>query len=54
MNGGIVIVGASHAGISLAEALRKFEYKGPITILEELQGIPTERPLCQKTFFFLT
>ena len=50
MSGGIVIVGASHAGISLAEALRKFEYKGPITILEELQGIPTERPPLSKNF----
>ena len=50
MSGGIVIVGASHAGISLAEALRKFEYEGPITILEELQGIPTERPPLSKNF----
>ena len=50
MSEGIVIVGASHAGISLADALRKFEYKGSVTIIDEQQGIPTERPPLSKNF----
>ena len=40
----IIIVGASHAGISCAEQLRANGYAGRICIIDRLLGAPLERP----------
>ena len=46
----IVIIGGSHAGISLAENLRRGGYKDKITIIEKQKNIPTEKPPLSKKF----
>ena len=46
----IVIIGGSHAGISLAENLRRGGYKNKITIIEKQKNIPTEKPPLSKKF----
>ena len=46
----IVIIGGSHAGISLAENLRRGGYKDKITIIEKQKQIPTEKPPLSKKF----
>ena len=46
----IIIVGASHAGISCAEQLRANGYAGRICIIDRLVGAPLERPPLSKTF----
>ena len=44
----IVIVGAGHAGISCAEALRIKGFKGTLTIVDRQIGFPTEKPPLSK------
>tara|TARA_A100001015_G_scaffold85357_1_gene94860 strand:+ start:8261 stop:9460 length:1200 start_codon:yes stop_codon:yes gene_type:complete len=46
----IIIIGGSHAGISLAENLRRGGYKNKITIIEKQKNIPTEKPPLSKKF----
>ena len=46
----IVIIGASHAGIALADNLRKDGYLDKIIIIEKLQNIPVEKPPLSKKF----
>ena len=46
----IVIIGASHAGLSCAEKLRSGGYKGRITVLERDEGLPLQRPALSKTY----
>ena len=46
----IIIVGASHAGISCAEQLRANGYAGRIYIIDRLVGAPLERPPLSKAF----
>ena len=46
----VVIIGGSHAGISLAENLRRGGYKDKITIIEKQKQIPTEKPPLSKKF----
>lgn len=46
----IVIIGASHAGIALADNLRKDGYQDKITIIEKLNIIPVEKPPLSKKF----
>ena len=46
----IVIIGASHAGIALADNLRKGGYQDKITIIEKLENIPVEKPPLSKKF----
>ena len=46
----IIIVGASHAGISCAEQLRANGYAGRICIIDRLVGVPLERPPLSKAF----
>ena len=36
----IVIIGASHAGLSCAEKLRQLDFKVQIVIVEKLDGFP--------------
>ena len=40
----IVIIGASHAGLSCAEKLRQLNFKGQIIIVEKLEGFPFQKP----------
>ena len=46
----IVIIGASHAGLSCAERLRTSGFEGQITILERDPGLPLQRPPLSKTY----
>ena len=46
----IVIIGASHAGLSCAERLRTSGFGGQITILERDPGLPLQRPPLSKTY----
>ena len=46
----IIIVGASHAGISCAEQLRANGYAGRICIIDRLVGAPLERPPLSKSY----
>ena len=46
----IVIIGASHAGLSCAERLRAGGFDGQITILERDPGLPLQRPPLSKTY----
>lgn len=46
----IVIIGASHAGLSCAEKLRSGGYQGQIVVLERDEGLPLQRPPLSKTY----
>ena len=46
----VVIIGASHAGLSCAERLRTGGFNGQITILERDPGLPLQRPPLSKTY----
>ena len=46
----IVIIGASHAGISCAEQLRNLGFSGAITLVDRQAGAPLERPPLSKSY----
>ena len=46
----IVIIGASHAGLSCAEKLRQLDFKGQIVIVEKLDGFPFQKPPLSKSY----
>ena len=46
----LIIIGASHAGLSCAEALRKGGFDGAISIIERDSGTPLQRPPLSKTY----
>ena len=46
----IIIVGASHAGLSCAERLRHHGFAGEITIFDREEGLPLRRPPLSKTY----
>jgi len=46
----IVIIGASHAGLSCAEKVRNGGYQGRIVVLDRDEGLPLQRPPLSKTF----
>ena len=46
----VLIIGASHAGISMAEQLRKNGFEGRITMLDREAGMPMERPPLSKAW----
>ena len=46
----IAIIGASHAGISCAEKLRKYGFDGIITLIDRIPGLPVQRPPLSKDF----
>lgn len=50
MNEHIVIIGASHAGVSFADALRTNGFAGTITLVERVAGVPMERPPLSKAY----
>ncbi len=45
----IVIIGASHAGITCAEKLRQYGFAGKIVMMDSVQGMPYQRPPLSKT-----
>ncbi|WP_162248509.1 NAD(P)/FAD-dependent oxidoreductase [Microbacterium sp. Root61] len=45
---GIVIVGAGHAGVEAADALRRQGWHGAITLLDEQEDLPYQRPPLSK------
>ncbi|MGB1177418.1 MAG: hypothetical protein ACPG48_08140, partial [Candidatus Puniceispirillaceae bacterium] len=46
----VLVVGASHAGIAFADALRRRGFAGGLTIIDRLDGSPLERPPLSKGF----
>ena len=46
----IVIIGASHAGITCAEKLRQYGYAGEIVMMDSVHGMPYQRPPLSKTY----
>lgn len=46
----IIIIGASHAGISCAEQLRHLGFSGDITLIDRQSGAPLERPPLSKSY----
>ena len=46
----IVIIGASHAGLSCAEKLRSNGFEGGITVLDRDSGLPLQRPPLSKAY----
>ncbi|RDI34769.1 NAD(P)/FAD-dependent oxidoreductase [Lentzea flaviverrucosa] len=45
---GVLVVGASAAGLATVEALRRKEYRGPITVLGAERHLPYDRPPLSK------
>ncbi len=50
MSDPIIIIGASHAGVSCAEKLRANGFSGQIQLIDRLSGVPFERPPLSKGF----
>ena len=50
MTGHVVIIGASHAGITCAEQLRTLGFSGAITLVDRQSGAPLERPPLSKSY----
>ncbi len=46
----IIVVGASHAGISFADAMRRNGFAGGLTLIDSQPGLPLERPPLSKAF----
>jgi 3-phenylpropionate/trans-cinnamate dioxygenase ferredoxin reductase component len=46
----VVILGAGHAGVQLADSLRREHYAGPITLIGEEQEDPYQRPPLTKDY----
>lgn len=52
MSGGVLIVGASQAGVQLAVSLRDLGYDGPITLVGAEAPPPYQRPPLSKAFLY--
>ncbi|MFC9355097.1 NAD(P)/FAD-dependent oxidoreductase [Rhodococcus sp. NPDC057014] len=50
MTGGVLVVGASHAGVQLASTLRENGYSGPVTVVGAEPHAPYQRPPLSKAF----
>ncbi|MFF5985965.1 NAD(P)/FAD-dependent oxidoreductase [Prauserella flavalba] len=50
MTGGLVVVGASLAGLRAAEAARKAGYTGPVTLIGDETHLPYDRPPLSKAY----
>lgn len=50
MRAGVVILGASHAGVQCTAALREAGYRGAITLVEAQKDLPYQRPPLSKGF----
>ncbi len=44
----LAIIGASHAGVSCADKLRQYGFKGTIILIDRLPGLPVQRPPLSK------
>ena len=53
-NARIVVIGASHAGISFADQMRKYGFVGSLTLIDRQKGGPMERPPLSKAFLLET
>lgn len=50
----IIVIGASHAGISFADQIRKYGFVGSLTLIDRQKGGPMERPPLSKAFLLET
>lgn len=50
MTSNIVIIGASHAGVSFVDAMRTNGFDGALTLIDRQAGTPMERPPLSKAF----
>jgi len=50
----IIVIGASHAGISFVDQMRKYGFGGSITLIDRQKGGPMERPPLSKAFLLET
>ncbi len=46
----VVVIGASHAGVSFADAMRRHGFEGGLTLIDRLAGLPLERPPLSKAY----
>ena len=46
----IIVIGAGHAGVAFADAMRRHGFAGEVTMIDRLQGLPLERPPLSKAF----
>ena len=46
----IAIIGASHAGVSCADKLRQYGFKGALILIDRLPGLPVQRPPLSKNY----
>lgn len=46
----VVVVGASHAGVSFVDAMRRQGFDGSLTLIDRLDVLPLERPPLSKAF----
>lgn len=46
----IIVIGASHAGIAFADAMRRNGFTGALTLVDRQEGVPLERPPLSKSF----
>jgi NADPH-dependent 2,4-dienoyl-CoA reductase/sulfur reductase-like enzyme len=53
-NARIVVIGASHAGISFVDQMRKYGFVGSLTLIDRQKGGPMERPPLSKAFLLET
>ena len=50
----ILVIGASHAGISFVDQMRKYGFDGSLTLIDRQKGGPMERPPLSKGFLLET
>ena len=50
----IIVIGASHAGISFVDQMRKYGFVGSLTLIDRQKGGPMERPPLSKAFLLET
>ncbi|MFT3998292.1 MAG: FAD-dependent oxidoreductase, partial [Asticcacaulis sp.] len=50
MSGGVLIIGAGHAGGSVAAFLRQYGYEGDITLIGDEAHLPYQRPPLSKAW----
>ncbi len=46
----VIVVGAGHAGVAFADAMRRNGFAGELTMIDRLAGLPLERPPLSKAF----
>ena len=46
----VIVIGASHAGVSFADAMRRQGFEGGLTLIDRLAGLPLERPPLSKAY----